>query len=160
MCSSRVTVESTTRSGRTTRSRVGPTLRQCRRRTDLRPGSISGCGVDSDPRRRRPSRLNPNRLYQGTWTSPLTSRVLIEAGAGLTLSHWHQFRLPGVTPEHVMVRDIGISQTWGARQTYWGHPNDSDRYTQRASVSYVTGSHSVKTGFYVEEGVLRPSSLW
>ena len=115
------------------------------------------CGSVSSGQGMRESfsyRFDPNRLYQVTWTSPLTSRVLIEAGAGLTLSHWHQFRLPGVTPEHVMVRDIGIGQTWGGRQTYWGHPNDSDRYTQRASVSYVTGSHSVKVGFYIEEGVL------
>ena len=99
-------------------------------------------------------RFNPNRLYQVAYTAPLTSRILVEAGVGLTLSHWHQFRMPGVNSKHVMIRDIGIGQTWGARNTYIGHPNDSDRHTQRFAVSYVTGSHSVKTGIYVEEGIL------
>ena len=99
-------------------------------------------------------RFNPNRLYQVAYTAPVTSRFLVEAGVGLTLSHWHQFRMPGVLPEHVMVRDIGFGQTYGARNTYIGHPNDSDRHTQRGSVSYVTGTHSVKAGIYVEEGIL------
>ena len=103
-------------------------------------------------------RFDPNRLYQLSWTSPLTSRVLFEAGGGATISHWHQFRMPYVTRNHVMVRDIGTYKSWGARETYIGHPNDSDRYTERASVSYVTGSHSVKVGIHIEQGVLNTNT--
>ena len=99
-------------------------------------------------------RFDPNRLYQVAWSAPLTNRLLIEAGAGGTISHWHQFRMPGVTRNHVMIRDIGRGFTYGARETYIGHPNDSDRYSERASVSYVTGSHAFKAGFDMQQGVL------
>src|SRR5262249_45074666 len=43
----------------------------------------------------------------------------------------------------------GIS--YGAPAVYLGHPNGRDRYTQRASLSYVTGSHNFKTGFQTDE---------
>lgn len=99
-------------------------------------------------------RFDPNRLYQLAYTGTLSSRVLVEAGVGATISHWHQFRMPYVTEDHVMVRDYGTGQAWGARETYIGHPNDSDRFTQRASVAYVTGTHSAKFGIHVEQGVL------
>ena len=99
-------------------------------------------------------RFDPNRLYQIAWSAPLTTRLLIEAGAGATISHWHQFRMPGVTRNHVMIRDIGLGIAYGARETYIGHPNDSDRYSERFSASYVTGSHAFKTGFDMQQGVL------
>ena len=37
--------------------------------------------------------------------------------------------------------------------TNLGGPKDSDRYTQRASLSYVTGSHAFKGGMVLMEGV-------
>ncbi|MBI3049788.1 MAG: TonB-dependent receptor [Acidobacteria bacterium] len=115
------------------------------------------CGSTSSAQAHEESfsyRFDPNRLYQVAWSSPLTDRLLFEAGAGGTISHWHQFRMPGVTPNHVMIRDVGRGSTSGARETYIGHPNDSDRYSERFSVSYVTGSHAFKTGFDMQQGVL------
>jgi hypothetical protein len=52
-----------------------------------------------------------------------------------------------VTPDIVSVFDSGIGQGYGAATVYLGFPNSRDRYTQRASLSYVTGSHNFKTGF-------------
>jgi outer membrane receptor protein involved in Fe transport len=96
-------------------------------------------------------RFEPNRLFQATWSSPVTSRLLLEAGAAATISTWNMYYNPGVTDDIVSVFDVGIGQGYGAPSVYLGHPNARDRYTQRASVSYVTGSHNFKTGFQTEE---------
>ena len=45
----------------------------------------------------------------------------------------------------------GSGISYGAPIVYLGHPNGRDRYTQRASLSYVTGSHNFKTGFQTDE---------
>jgi hypothetical protein len=97
--------------------------------------------------------FNPNKLFQTNWTFPATSRLLLEAGAGWTISHFHEFLMPGVEWYHVPITDQGLGITYGARTQLTGHPNQGNRYTQRAALSYVTGSHQVKTGVHVEEGV-------
>jgi hypothetical protein len=96
-------------------------------------------------------RFAPNRLLQATWNSPLTSRLLLEAGGAATISQWNTYYQTGVTDAIIPINDIGIGQQYGANTTYIGHPNNRDRYTQRASLSYVTGSHNFKTGFQNEQ---------
>ena len=96
-------------------------------------------------------RFEPNRLIQGTWTSALTSRLLIEAGAAATISQWNMFYQPGTSNNVASVVDVGRGISYGAAPVYIGGPNNRDRYTQRASVSYVTGSHSFKAGFQTDE---------
>jgi hypothetical protein len=96
-------------------------------------------------------RFDPNRLFQATWSSTLTSKLLLEAGAGATISQWNMYYNPGVTNDIVPIVDVGIGQSYGSPNAYLGHPNGRDRYTQRASMSYVTGSHNFKTGFQIEE---------
>jgi outer membrane receptor protein involved in Fe transport len=96
-------------------------------------------------------RFEPNRLFQATWSSPITSRLLLEAGFGATISQWNMYYNPGVTNDIIHVNDLGLGQTYGSPAVYLGHPNGRDRYTQRASLSYVTGSHNIKTGFQTEE---------
>jgi hypothetical protein len=95
-------------------------------------------------------RFEPNRLFQATWNSPVTSRLLLEAGMAATISQWNMFYQPGVRPDIISVFDSGIGQGYGAATVYLGFPNARDRYTQRASLSYVTGSHNFKAGFQNE----------
>src|SRR5262245_44234258 len=96
-------------------------------------------------------RFEPNRLFQATWSSPITNRLLLEAGGAATISQWNMYYNPGVTNDIVSIYDVGIGQGYDSPSTYLGHANGRDRYTQRASVSYVTGSHNIKTGFQTEE---------
>ena len=42
------------------------------------------------------------------------------------------------------------ASAYGAPATYRGHPNYTNRYTQRASLTYVTGSHTFKAGVQIE----------
>src|SRR5437867_3173658 len=94
----------------------------------------------------------PNVLLQAGWSSPVTNRLLLEAGAASTLSHWPQFRFPGTYPSDISVSDTGLGIVYGANPTYVGYPNDSDRMAQRLAASYVTGSHNFKVGTLLEQG--------
>ena len=95
--------------------------------------------------------FDPNHLYHATWNAPMTSKLLLEAGMAVTRSQWNSFWMPGVEPDHVSITDQGLGLTYGAASTYRGDPDHTDRYSQRASVTYATGSHSFKTGIQVEE---------
>src|SRR5262245_5031115 len=96
-------------------------------------------------------RFYPNRLIQGTWNSTLTSKLLLEAGSAATISQWNMYYNPGVDNSIVSISDVGLGISYGAPIVYLGHPNGRDRYTQRASLSYVTGSHNMKFGFQTDE---------
>jgi hypothetical protein len=96
-------------------------------------------------------RFDPNRLMQATWTSTVTSRLLLEAGYTAALSQWNQYFMPGVTPDMVRIQDQGTGNNYGSASVYRGDANNTDRFSARASVSYVTGSHSFKAGFLKEK---------
>jgi carboxypeptidase family protein len=96
-------------------------------------------------------RFYPNRLVQATWNSTLTPKLLLEAGFAATISQWNMYYNPGVNNNIVSISDVGSGISYGAPIVYLGHPNGRDRYTQRASLSYVTGSHNFKAGFQTDE---------
>jgi hypothetical protein len=96
--------------------------------------------------------FRPQGLYQATWSSPVTSKLLLDAGAGATLSNWPQYMAPGVSSRDISILEQSTNFRYNAMQTY-SDPQHSDRYGQRFSVSYVTGSHAFKGGFQIEEGV-------
>ena len=101
------------------------------------------------------------RAQQATWTSPLTSRLLLDAGFGTNYSHYGGQEMPGnptraiprmseqcATPPANAVPGAcahGIqnltfgSQDWTSNQGFV--------MTWRASSSYVTGAHSMKFGY-------------
>jgi len=91
--------------------------------------------------------FQPNRLFQVTWNSPVTSKLLLEAGSAATISTWNMYYNPGVTNDIISITDAGLGISYGSPTSYLGHPNSRDRYSYRASLSYVTGSHNFKTGF-------------
>src|SRR5262245_5108270 len=100
-------------------------------------------------------RFEPNRLFQTTWSSPITSRLLLEAGFAATISTWNMYYNPGVTNDVISISDTGLGISYGAPTSYLGHPNQRDRYTELASVSSVTRSHNMKFGFQNEKPITR-----
>ena len=89
----------------------------------------------------------PSRAFNATYSSPVTNRVLLEAGYGGTFLQWGGDEKPGYDR-----RMIRVTEQAGAIPglTYRGMTWNSNFLfpTQaRASVSYVTGSHSAKVGF-------------
>ena len=102
------------------------------------------------------------RVQQATWTSPVTSRLLIDAGFGTNYSHYGGQEVPG-NPTRPIPRMLeqcagaapanavpgacahGIqnltfaSQDWASNQGFVAN--------WRAAASYVTGAHSMKVGY-------------
>ena len=108
----------------------------------------------------------PNGLYQATWSSPVTSKLLLEAGASLTKNGYPYKRVGQVTDIFgfdVKETDISILETstglrYNAKSTY-ADKNDQDRYVERFSLAYVTGSHALKAGFQLQQGVLNQDNI-
>ena len=95
-------------------------------------------------------RFEPNKFMQLTYNSPITSKLLLEVGVGASISQWNAFWQTGTTAKTVSITDVGLGKTYGAVATYRGHPDYTNRYTQRAALTYVTGTHTVKGGFIFE----------
>jgi hypothetical protein len=91
----------------------------------------------------------PSYVTQVSWTMPVTNRFLIEAAAGAAISHWDAFLQPEVGPNSVRVVEQSTGRTYGANLPR--DPDLDERYNQRASLSYVTGTHSFKVGVTVEQ---------
>ena len=113
----------------------------------------------SAPEAQNRTRLKPSGIAQASWTSTRTNKLLLEAGAGAML--WHEFSelQPVVSPDAISILETSTNFRYNAPATYFGgngtDPWKVDRYVQRFSVAYVTGSHSFKTGVQVEEGIIK-----
>ena len=94
----------------------------------------------------------PQGIVQATWNAPLTSRLLLEAGVGATISHWPTPPQPEVQPTDISVLELSTNFRYNAG-TLLNGPKDSDRYISVSRVSYVTGSHAFKTGFQLQQGI-------
>jgi hypothetical protein len=101
----------------------------------------------------------PSTLLQATWTSPRTSRLLLEAGWSGTiqpLSSNLQETTDNlgftVSPNDVSMTELSTGFRYNAAQTYYSH-NVQNRYIERFAASYVTGSHAFKTGFQLQQGL-------
>ena len=90
------------------------------------------------------------QVYQGTWTAPLTNRLLLEAGVSFHPQHqnWRNvaeadISLPGalLIPGNIAVR--GMS-SWFSGTIF--QDRFADTNAARAALSYVTGSHAFKFG--------------
>jgi hypothetical protein len=92
----------------------------------------------------------PQYIVQGSWSSPVTNKLLLEAGGTITPQDFHGYRRPGVSPTQFAISDPlappGYPTTWGSSPTSYGY-NRSDQMNYRGSAAYVTGSHAVKVGF-------------
>ena len=101
-------------------------------------------------------------MTQATWTSPFTSRLLLDGGMGTYFSHYGGQEMPG-NPTRAIPRMVeqcagaapanavpnacahGISNlTFGSQD--WSS-NQGFVLNWRGSASYVTGAHSMKFGY-------------
>src|SRR5262245_44130120 len=100
----------------------------------------------------------PYNVTQATWTSPLSSRVLLEAGFSRFQYLWAGF---GIAPPESLTSVIPLTESQAidghrANFTYrgafdplgfgWAN-NDANPNNWRASMSYVTGAHNMKVGY-------------
>jgi hypothetical protein len=105
----------------------------------------------------------PSRIRQATWSSPWTSRLLLEAGVG---EYFARYRFSGdprddgtYNPQLIQV----LEQAGSIPGLIYRAPDRYDHsligtLTWRASASYVTGAHNMKFGYY--GGFIHPSYTW
>jgi hypothetical protein len=101
--------------------------------------------------------FSPQRVQTGRWTSPMTNRLLLEAGFGTTYYQWAGKELdPNPTRDLVrvvnnnqLISPPGITpftQNVTFRSQHWW-VNKTRGTTWNAAATYVTGSHSIKVGY-------------
>ena len=96
--------------------------------------------------------FKPVGLYQATWSSPRTNRLLLEAGTSLAVFNFPTFRTEGTSPNDISILEQSTNYRYNNRATYTSPTNYAPRFVQRFSASYVTGTHAFKAGFQNEAG--------
>jgi hypothetical protein len=97
----------------------------------------------------------PLDVQQATWNSPVTNRLLLEAGVGTYLTTWGGRERPG-NPTHDLVRVVEQCTAGCAangnipgltyRSMNWAS-NYNGAWSWHASGAYVTGAHNMKVGY-------------
>jgi hypothetical protein len=100
------------------------------------------------------------KITQATWTSPLTSRLLFEAGASSFSSKWGGYTPPGSLTGLVAVTEQSTAAGVPVPNfTYRGWASSASNNQQhniwRASLAYVTGAHNFKVGYQAAYEVYR-----
>ena len=93
----------------------------------------------------------PSGVVQGTWTAPLTSRLLAEAGISWQTANWVNFAEKGVTSDDRSILETATNYRYGATTLLTAPKARTGRSAERFSVSYVTGTHNVKVGVTNEQ---------
>ena len=100
------------------------------------------------------------KITQATWTSPLTSRLLFEAGVSSFSSKWGGYTPPGSQTGLVAVTEQSTAAGVPVPNfTYRGWASTASNNQQhniwRASLAYVTGAHNFKVGYQAAYEVYR-----
>ncbi len=94
----------------------------------------------------------PSGVIQGTWTAPLTSRLLLEAGGSWQDANWVNFAEDGVTQNDRSIIELSTGYRYGATSLLTAPKARTGRGAQRFTMSYVTGTHNLKIGATNEQG--------
>src|SRR4029450_6379001 len=96
-------------------------------------------------------RVFPNNNFYSTWSYPVTSRVLFEAGASLRVDRQLN-EPPDETRNARPVLDLTTGIGYGSQlapftsEVNYGDMGNQGAWQTRGSMSYVTGSHAFKVG--------------
>ncbi len=95
-------------------------------------------------------KFQPSRLIQATWSSPRTSRLLMEAGTAFNISQWNAFWEPGAdTPSIISVRDVGLGITLRVAADVSRQP-ELHQPLQPAILDHVRDRHAYPQGWCAE----------
>jgi len=98
-----------------------------------------------------------NYLPLVTWTSTVSSKLLLEAGASANVFDNETMRTDAsVGTDTIAITELSTNFRYGSRALSLTHAGGyriqhNRQYRQRASLSYVTGQHALKTGVDMSE---------
>jgi hypothetical protein len=112
------------------------------------PIQLSGTGGSNAVKRAPEAAIQhmfvPMYLPAVTWSSPISNKLLLEAGQSGLLMNVHSVQMEAVRPGEIQITDVGLNTIYGSAQgtlrRYQANHNT------RFSLSYVTGSHAAKVG--------------
>jgi len=102
--------------------------------------------------------LWPQWILQGTWNSPVTGKLLLEAGVSYTANRW-PYPSPGDTnrpqfaalsTSDIAIRELSTGFVYNAKQ-YYLPQDDEPTGAERFTMSYITGTHAIKAGIQLEQ---------
>jgi hypothetical protein len=93
----------------------------------------------------------PSGVVQGTWTMPVTNRLLLEAGASWQTANWVNFAETGVSRDDRSILERATNYRYGAASLLTAPKARTGRSAERFTVSYVTGTHNIKVGVTDEQ---------
>ena len=86
---------------------------------------------------------DPHYLSSASWTNPVTSRILLEAGTTIYVINQNDIREPGFPETNIQVTDQGLNLIYGNIPT---RTLPRRQYLSRFAVSRVTASQTIKAG--------------
>jgi Carboxypeptidase regulatory-like domain len=94
----------------------------------------------------------PAKIMQATYSAPLSSRVLVEAGYSSFWTQWGDIRPAGAAVDRIPVTEQSTTAgTPTSNFIYHGWPATNGTIQQnanyRVALSYVTGTHTMKVGY-------------
>ncbi len=84
-------------------------------------------------------------ISQVTWSSPVTNKLLLEAGYATFVSHWGWMKQPGAITNLVQMTSLAPFRVYRGVDNIID--NTQNPNTWRASATYVTGAHNLKVGY-------------
>jgi hypothetical protein len=121
---------------------------------------IGGGTATTTPEATSLSEFTPSRIQQATYSSPITSRLLAEAGFGTYMARYGSGWTTGgrtdgtynpqmirVTDQNAVIPGLGTIQNLNYRAAATFNRSQVWTMTWRGSLSYVTGAHNMKFGY-------------
>jgi hypothetical protein len=108
-------------------------------------GNYSTGGVRTSPEASWRLPLYPAWLAQVKYTAPLTNRLFLEGGISYERGDFRVLFQPENAPNDIAKLDIG--RGFLEENHNLNYSNTEKKKSARISLSYITGSHSLKTGF-------------
>ena len=97
----------------------------------------------------RTTYANPNYLLQGKWSRVITPKLFLEVADSTLIFNWPNQRKDG--GDGISILNASTGYRYGAPQASELGQRVASQSNQRASLSYVTGSHAFKFGFTTQE---------
>jgi hypothetical protein len=109
-----------------------------------------GVSATTAPEAAQYTDIKNDSLAALTWTSVVTSRLLLEAGLMPSFYHIENAPEPGLPFDALSITEKSTGFVYNASPSY--AQQRSYAYNYKGSASYVTGSHAFKAGFTLQEG--------